>query len=166
MHSDDSGIPQEKAAAVSRALNETFGRAEYEDIRRITIGNATCRVFRIVVGERPFLLKIILRKDDPARHYASMRAAAEAGLAPQVLYTSVEDKVSITDFVEAIPLSVSEALVRVPATLRALHGLPPFPEIPNDINTSYTFLLNKGTALDEFLRRFQAADILPTAEGD
>jgi hypothetical protein len=161
---DASIIPPEKAEGLARALRATFGVADYEDIRRITIGNTTSRVFRIVVGGTPFLLKMILRKDDATRHYACMKAAAEAGLAPHVRYTSTEDKISITDFIEAVPLPAEDALVLVPAALRALHALPVFPGIPNNINTSCTFLLNNGPALDDFLQRFQAANILPPAE--
>jgi len=158
---DDPIIPQEKAPGVTRALRETFDVSHYDHITRITIGNATSRVFRIVVNGTPFLLKMILRKDDATRHYACMKAAAEAGLAPQVRYASVEDKISITEFVQSVPLSATEALVRLPAVLRALHTLPPFPQIPPHINTSCMFLLNKGPALEEFLRRFQAANVLP-----
>ena len=127
---------------------------------------ASSLVFRIVVRGSPFLLKIIMRTDDPARHYTCMKAAAEAGLAPRVWYTSIEDRISITDFVEAVPFPVTDALVRMPATLRTLHALPPFPGVPNHINTSCMFLINKGPALDGFIRRFQAANILPKGESE
>ena len=105
-------IPQEKSAAVARGLREAFGVTAFEDIRMMTRGNATSRVFRIVVRGSPFLLKIIMRTDDPTRHYTCMKAAAEAGLAPRVWYTSIEDKICITDFVEEAPLPVTDALVR------------------------------------------------------
>jgi aminoglycoside phosphotransferase (APT) family kinase protein len=157
-------IPQEKSAAVTRGLREAFGVTEIEDIRRITRGHTSSLVFRIVVQGSPFLLKIILRTDDHTRHYTSMKAAAEGGVAPRVWYTSVEDKISITDFVEAEPLPVSEALVRLPALLRTLHTLPAFSRAP--YNTSCTFLLNKGTTLDGFLQKFQASNILPKAESE
>jgi len=163
---EDSAIPEEKIPAVSRALCEAFGSPEYERIRRITVGNTTSRVFRIVVAGSSFLLKVILRKDDATRHYACMKAAADAGLAPQIRYTSVEDKVSITDFVEAAPFPPADALIRIPATLRALHALPRFPRIPDHINTSCMFLLNKGPVVDEYLRRFQAANILSRSESE
>jgi hypothetical protein len=74
-------------------------------------------------------LKIITRAEDTTRHYTSMKAAAEAGMAPRVWYRNIEDKISITDFVEAEALPVSQALVRLPALLRKLlcgtgRGLP------------------------------------------
>jgi hypothetical protein len=95
-----------------------------------------------------------------------MGAAAKAGLAPEVRYTNTEDKVSITEFVEAVAWSAEVALVRVPRALRLLNGLAPFDTIPNAINTSCTFLLNKGPALEEFLRRFRAAGIVTDTEAE
>jgi aminoglycoside phosphotransferase (APT) family kinase protein len=160
-------IPQEKSEAVTRGLREAFGVTAFEDIRVLSQGSfSKVLVFRIVVREKPYLLRIILRTDDPARHFACMNAAADAGLAPQVRYTSVEDKLSITDFVQAVPFSAADALVGMPTTLRALHALPPFPRIENHINTSCMFLLNEGPALDAILRRCQAVTILPKSESE
>jgi hypothetical protein len=151
-------IPKEKQQAVTRGLREAFGVTELEDISPMTGGHTSSLVFRIIVGGTPYLLKIITRTEDPTRHYTCMKAAADAGVAPRVWYTDVEEKISITDFVEAERLPVSEALVRLPALLRTLHTLPPFARAP--FNTSCTFLINKGSALDGFLEQVQAANIL------
>ena len=160
-------IPQEKSEAVTHGLREAFGVTAFEDIRVLSQGSFTkVLVFRIVVRGTPYLLRIIMRTDDPARHFACMKVAADAGLAPQVRYTSVEDKISITDFVQAVPFSDTDALVRMPATLRALHALPPFPRIENHINTSCMFLLNEGPARDAILRRCQATTILPKSDSE
>jgi thiamine kinase-like enzyme len=159
-------IPEAKNEAVGRALREAFGVTEFEDIRRMTKGQTSSLVFRIVVRGSPFLLKIILRTDDPTCHYTCMNAAAEAGLAPHVWYASIEDKISITDFVEAVPFPATDALVRMPAMLRTLHALPPFPRRANHLNTSCMFLINKGAALDAFIERFHAANILPKGESE
>lgn len=155
-------FPEEKIAAVTRGLREAFGVSEFEDISRITTGHTTSLVYRTVVRGTSYLLKIILRTEDPSRHYTSMRAAADAGVAPRVRYTSIEDRVSITDFVEAVPLPASEALMRIPALLRTLHALTPFERAP--FNTTCTFLLNKGPVLDGFLEKFHGTNILPKDE--
>jgi thiamine kinase-like enzyme len=159
-------IPETKKDAVARGLREAFGVTEFQDIRTMTKGQTTSLVFRIVVRGSPFLLKIILRTDDPTCHYTCMKAAAEAGVAPHVWYTSIEDKVSITDFVEAIPFPVTEALIRVPNTLRTLHALARFPTRAHHLNTSCMFLINKGTALDAFIQRIHAANLLPRSESE
>ncbi len=157
-------IPQEKSAAVTRSLHEAFGVTDFEDISRITKGHTSSLVYRIVVRGSPYLLKIIMRAEDPTRHYTSMKTAADAGVAPRVWYTNIEDKISITDFVEAKPLSVPEARVRLPGLLRTLHSLPPFGRAP--YNTTCTFLIDKGPVLDGYLEKFRAANILPKAESD
>lgn len=157
-------IPQEKSAAVTRALREAFGVEAFEDIDQLTAGRTSALVFRIIVGGSPFLLRIIMRTDDPTCHFTCMRIAADASLAPRVWYTSVEDRLAITDFVEAVPFPRADALIRMPAALQALHALQPFPERAHHLNTSCTFLLNEGPALDRFIQSFQAANVLPKSE--
>ena len=153
-------IPQLKKDAVARALREAFGVTEFEDIQTLTAGLSPAHVFRIVVQGRPYLLRIIMDtgaaagpgRGDQTNHYACMKLGADAGIAPKVWYTSIEDRVSITDFVQAKPFPRTEALARLPLTLRALHALPPF-------SKPKTLL-----SLDSFIRRFQDARILPESE--
>jgi aminoglycoside phosphotransferase (APT) family kinase protein len=152
-------IPQEKMAAATRGLNEAFGVDAFDDIRDLTERPGSNRAFRIVVRGSTYLLRINTRAGDMARHFTCMKAAAEAGLAPRVRYASAEDRISITDFVGTVLFPATDALRRVPATLRALHALPPFPTAP--FNTTCTFLLNQGPALDGFLQKFRTASILP-----
>ena len=156
-------IPPEKDEAVRRALREAFGVTEIDGLRRIQ-GLSSALVFRMVVRGVPYLLRMIMRTDDPACHFACMRAAAGAGLAPRVWYTSVEDRLSITDFVEAAPFLREEALVRMPRALRRLHALPRFPR--QNFNTTCTFLLNPGPALDGFLQSFRNAKLLSPLDSD
>jgi len=148
-------IPSDKSAAVSRALSDAFGVTECDDIRAMPRGLGSALLFRIVVKGCPFLLRIRTRIDpsnDLARPFTCMQAAASAGLAPRVRYASVEDGISITDFVEALPFPAAEALVRMPGTLRALHALPPFPKT-----------LNYAT-VGKSIRRLETANLLPQAE--
>jgi aminoglycoside phosphotransferase (APT) family kinase protein len=148
-------IPPEKSAAVSRGLREAFGVTDFEDVRMMTQGLSSALGFRIVVRGSPYLLRIITRTDemnDPTRQFTSMKAGAEAGLAPHVWYTSIEDRICIADFVEAVPFPATEALVRMPGALRMLHALPPFPKALNYVT------------VDGSIRKFQAATILSKGE--
>jgi thiamine kinase-like enzyme len=161
-------IPQEKSEGVTRGLREAFGVSTFDDIQMLTRGLSGALVYRIVVGGSKFLLRIVTRTPDPTlpQHFACMKQAAEAGLAPHVWYTSVEDRISITDFVDNVPFPISEALVQMPAALRALHALPPFPRRANHLNTSCTFLIHGGTALNTFIEKFQSANILSKSESE
>lgn len=148
-------IPHEKSEAVSRGLREAFDATAYEDIRTMPSGLSSDLLFRIVVRESSFLLRIMTRMDevnDPKRRFTCMKVAAEAGLAPHVWYTSVEDGICITDFVEALPFRATEALVRMPRLLRMLHALPPFPKVLNYVT------------VDKSIQKFRAASILPRGE--
>ena len=57
-------IPEEKKAAVVRALQDAFGVTEFEDIRGITRGLSSDLLFRLVVQESPYLLRIMARIDE------------------------------------------------------------------------------------------------------
>jgi len=150
-------IPQEKSEAVTRGLRETFGVTAFEGIRAMPKGLTSAIAFRMLVRGTPYLLRIATRTDafgDPTRQFACMKAAAEAGLAPRVWYASIEDRICITDFVDAALFSESEALVRMPGVLRSLHALPPFPKELNYVT------------VDRTIRKFQASNILPKSEID
>jgi Phosphotransferase enzyme family len=84
-----------------------------------------------------------------------MTSAAEVGIAPRVWYTNIQDRIAITDYVDARPLPLEDAVVRLATTLRPLHALPRFP-LPRTGNYFDT--------MDSFVERFQAAKILPESE--
>lgn len=146
-------IPEAKKAAVEQALQLTFGVSELDDICALNAGLSSALIFRIVVAGKPYLLRIITRDDamsDPTHWYNCMEAAAEAGLAPHVWYAGITDRICITDFIEAKPLPITDAVAMLPAILKRLHALPPFP-----------FRVNYLEAVDGFIQRFRAANILP-----
>jgi aminoglycoside phosphotransferase (APT) family kinase protein len=160
-------IPEAKNAAVVHALREAFGATEFEDIRMLADGFTSTRVFRIVVRGCPYLLRVCMRTDgrnEPTRQFACMKIAAEAGLAPRIWYTNIEDRISIIDFIEARPLPLTEAVVLVARTLQSLHASPGFPKVANEFDTAPTFLLRSSVLRDGFIQRFQAAKILPESE--
>ncbi len=146
-------IPEAKQSAVKNALQATFGVSEYEHIKMLTAGLSSALVYRIVVQRTPYLLRIITRTDaasDPTRQFDCMEMAAKAEIAPRIWYTNIEDRISITDFVEAQPLPIEEAKTKLPKLLKQLHSLPPFPKVMNFQDTA-----------DIFIRKFQEAKILP-----
>ena len=156
-------IPIENSDEVVRALWEAFGVTEFEAIRPLTAGLSKALVFRIVVRGRPYVLRIVVKRGgaagpgqgDQRYHFACMRVAAEAGIAPRLRYASVEDGISIADFVERGPFPRTTALALVPATLQRLHAGPPFP-------SSRT--VNYLDTMNGFVEKLQAAAILPETE--
>lgn len=142
-------IPEEKRAVVARALQEAFGVAEFEEIRRMTKGLSSDLVYRIVVRGLPYLLRVMTQineRMDPGRIFACMRAASDADLTPRVLHADTESGISITDFVEEVPLMQAQALVLLPGVLRCLHALPPFPKVFNYVMAHKLFIWRFRTA--------------------
>jgi aminoglycoside phosphotransferase (APT) family kinase protein len=148
-------IPEAKQDAVRRALSSAFDVETYSAIEPLGAGLSSALIFRIEVGGRAYLLRVITRIDavaDPTRMIACMEAAAAVGIAPKVWHASVEDRVLITDFVEAKPFPADMDL-RMASVLRTLHALPPFPKI-------FTYL----DVMDGFVQRSVAAKLLPENE--
>ncbi len=168
MHSETL-IPVSKSALVNNALIEAFGATTIDNIRQIDRGRSSALVLRIEVAGGAYLMKIATRRYammDPSRQFVCMNASSDAGIAPKVRYFSIEDGISISDFITDVPQPAIDALTRVPAILRQLHALPPFPHVEKGLNTSCIFLLIQGPMLDGFLARFRTGSLLTVAECD
>ncbi len=146
-------IPESKISAVKNAFQVAFGVNEFEDITQLTAGLSSALIYRIVVLGKAYLLRIITRTDamgDPTHYYRCMQPAAEAGLAPRIWYAGIEDRISITDFVEPKPFKISDARIKLPGSLKRLHSLAPFP-----------YRVNWFDFVDGLVRKFQEKKILP-----
>lgn len=146
-------IPLEKQTAVKRALQTAFGTDEFEDGQPLTKGLSGALVLNITVNGSPYVLRVITRnetRDDPAYYFSCLQTAATAGLAPQIHYLNIEDKISITDFIEDHYFPIAEARIKMADMLRSLHELPKFSHQLNYIDAS-----------NIFLQKFLAADLVP-----
>lgn len=147
-------IPEDKQAAMARALSEAFGVTDVEDMQPLSGGLSPSLVFRIVVRGTAYLLRVVVRRQamyDPTREFTCMRLASDAGVAPRIWYADLDDLVLITDFVAAEPYPADVAPL-VAATIRRVHALPQFPP---PVTGSYL------DTMDGLVRRFQAANLLP-----
>ncbi|HWB26158.1 MAG TPA: phosphotransferase [Chitinophagaceae bacterium] len=146
-------MPENKQEAVTRALQTAFGVTRFDTIEQLTAGLSTALIYKITVKGRAYLLRVITSTDaiaDPEHQYVCMGPAAEAGIAPQVVYYNREDRVIITDFIPAVPFPLAVAREKMPALLRRLHALPPFPK-------RMVYL----DAINGFMQRFKTAGLVP-----
>jgi aminoglycoside phosphotransferase (APT) family kinase protein len=100
-------IPEARREAVRTALTQTFGQASPSDLQPILGGASGALIYRTKVGGKPYLIRLDHGRDvlrDPDRHYACMRIAAEAGIAPALHYADPDAAVAIMDFVPTRPL--------------------------------------------------------------
>ncbi len=132
----DDRIPPERRAAVEAAIQSAFGRRP-SLMEPVGGGLSGAGVWRLEVEARAYLMKLDRPADgfnDPARQYACLRIASDAGVAPPLLYADAESGVSISAFHAGRPLSEHpggrQGLIAELANLtRRLHEAPFFPPL-------------------------------------
>ncbi len=161
-------IPTSHREGVSRALIAVFGSDAIEDLTVMRAGLSGAVVCRVVVGGEAALLRVQMQRDtlrDPVRLQACMNAAAAAGLAPAVRYADAEAGVTVTDFVEALPLfaypggppAVVLALGRMIAALQATPVFPRLVDFFEGMEGVIANALGTGVLSDEAARAPLAA---------
>ena len=126
----DALMPLTKRESALRA----FGSAEIESVEPITNGASGAGVFKVIAGRTEYILRIEGPPDglrDPARQYACWKIAAEADVAPRLIYADAVAGVAVTDFIAAEPGSTqrakAESLPMIVRAVRKLHEAPRFP---------------------------------------
>ena len=130
-------IPAHRRDDVDRALRHAFGTTAVDDLAVLRGGLSPALVYRAVLRGRPCLIRIETALDgfrDPVRHHACLAIAAEAGIAPPLLFADADAGVVITDFIEARPLGAHPGglagIVReIAALLARLQRTPVFPPL-------------------------------------
>jgi aminoglycoside phosphotransferase (APT) family kinase protein len=132
----DGLVPEARRPAVDRALAAAFPAAAVQAAERMAWGASGARVIKLTVGGVDCVLRLDGPPDglrDPARQYACLKIAAEAGVAPPLIYGDAEDRVAVTGFLAALPadppLSRTASLQAVAGAVKRLHGAPLFPRL-------------------------------------
>src|SRR6185369_8347917 len=154
---------------VRSALATVFGRARIGPIVALTGGATTASVYRIEVGERRYLLRTE-GQPSPLRNphqYVSMRIAAEAGIAPKILYVDEAARIVVTDFIEQValeaypggPPALARALGELLARVQATEVFPYFVEYPDIVARLFAHVrrtgLFAGGVLDQHVERLE-----------
>lgn len=141
-------IPETKLAVAQKALAATFTK-DLSSVEILT-GGLSALVLKIGVDEEFYILRIVRDVNaltDPKRQYYCMNLAADAGIAPRVLYADVDDGVSISDFINTMPLQenhrLSESrLLQFTNVIKSIHALPLFPKLVNFLDGIDGFIQN------------------------
>ena len=155
----DSLIPFPKREAALHACQKAFGAAVIQSVARITKGASGAGVFKLTVDGRDYLLRIEGPSDgfrDPDRQYTCLRIAAEAGVAPRLIYADPKEGIAVTDFISADLTPTTgwnkpEFVRALARTVKVLHAAPLFPTLVNYLE-----------GVDALMRRCLATGILPT----
>lgn len=148
-------VPPAKHDAVAQAFRAAFGTASIEDATPLAGGGSSAVVFKFVVKTRPYVMRVILNVhalNDPARQYACLKIAAEAGISPRVHYLDTTEGVSITDFIFSVPLREypGNPLVALLSAVKAIQSTPLFPHFVNYMD-----------GIDQFIENARASGVLP-----
>jgi Ser/Thr protein kinase RdoA (MazF antagonist) len=133
-HSHFDGLPDDRREAAQAALRAVLGTVPVEAVAPLSGGITTAAVFRIDAGARRYVLRVE-GTPSPMRNphqYASMRIAADAGIAPRVHYINEADRVAVIDFIAPQPLHLYpggplKRAQALGALLRELRSAPIFP---------------------------------------
>jgi hypothetical protein len=106
------------------ALLKTFRSTDFDRIELLSGGLSGSGVYKMIVHNRAYVLKL----DLPSEHSSpALMQASEAGIAPRVCYRDSSSGITITDFIEAVPLRTAltpEKLVpELARTIRSIHDL-------------------------------------------
>jgi aminoglycoside phosphotransferase (APT) family kinase protein len=100
-------VPEPVRATARSVLDTALGPARVTAIRPVSGGASGALTVRVDAGERAYLLRIEMGLNalrNPG-HYACMKAAAEAGIAPPLRFVDPERGVALMDFVTQRPLA-------------------------------------------------------------
>ncbi|CAN5667745.1 hypothetical protein BH10CHL1_BH10CHL1_05620 [soil metagenome] len=151
-------LPKTKLNAVETARQAAFNTTKIDSIDLLTGGLSSALVYKIVVGGKPYVLRLVMEINqltDPARQFTCTNIAAAAGITPAVHYANVADALTITDFIETTPLSThftapEDRLLVVVKTIKTLHASPLFPKLVNFLD-----------GVDMFIEQFKTLALLP-----
>lgn len=156
-----AALSADRRDVATSAIAAVLGAVTAVNVRPVTGGVSGAGVFLVEAGDRRFVLRLE-GEPSPLRNphqYDSMRIAAEAGLAPQVHYLDVDDRVVMMDFIEDRGLEDfpggPPALAQASgALLKRLQGLPRFPgfmEYPDIVGRVWTHVCKTGLFADGVL---------------
>jgi aminoglycoside phosphotransferase (APT) family kinase protein len=148
------GLSAEQRENAHAALVRAFGHAPIDAVAPVTGGATTALVFRVDSGNRRYLLRVE-GEPSPLRNphqYASMRIAAEAGLAPKIRYVDEAARVAVIDFIAQRPLrtypggarALAKALGELLSRLQATPVFPHFVNYPDIVARLFAHVRRTG----------------------
>jgi len=148
-------IPEEKITIVEQALLQTFNTSVVSEIIQLTGGLSSSSVYKITVNDRPYVLKLT-KEVNPLSDLEPTcgELAARAGVSPPIYYLNHAEGISVTGFVNPVPLRSAYAspdrLIReLASTIRAIHAIPLFTKESSLLET-----------VDRLINEFKASEML------
>ena len=146
-------IPASRSAAVENALVQTFNTKVLQELILLTDGLSAAKVYKIVVKDQHYVLKLA-DLAEAIHDHSCMEFAANDGVAPPVYYINKTTGVTITGYIQHIPLqtafnSPNILLMELTKTIRSIHELPLFSKESSLLDT-----------VDGLVNEFKASQML------
>jgi hypothetical protein len=147
-------LSAEQRENASSALTAAFGATPIDAIVPISGGASSASTFRIDVGGKAYLLRVE-GQPSPLRNphqYASMRIAAEAGIAPGIYYIDETARIAVIDFIGQQPLNaypggphaLAQALGKLLSRVQATPAFPAFVNYPDIVARLFAHVRRTG----------------------
>lgn len=111
---------------VEAALQQTFKTTAVSDISLLTGGLSGSSVYKIIVNEQSYVLKI--DASITKNTIENFRLASKAGIAPHVYYQDAENGLSIFDYIEGKPLRAvftpEKLILELAYSIKTVHAVP------------------------------------------
>ncbi len=122
-----SAIPTERVTAIEAALTKVFDTTDVTGISLLAGGLSGAAVYKIVVGDQPYVLKLNAT-NSTAASADNLALAAAAGIAPSLKYEDKSAGIVISDFIDNQPVRATFALDKLVEKLahaiKAIHAIP------------------------------------------
>ncbi|UOE46517.1 phosphotransferase [Mucilaginibacter sp. SMC90] len=122
-----SVIPAERRPAVEAALLRAFNSANVTDVSLLSGGLSGSSVYKIVVNNRAYTLKLNPENTE-AKSAVPLELAAAAGVAPKLYYNDRQQGVAISDFIDSKPVhsffTPDKLVTELAATIKGIHAIP------------------------------------------
>jgi len=159
-------LPASAVPAFEAALENTFGATDITGITLLTGGLSAASVYQLEVGGQLYVLKL----ETPSAHTSSaaaahLKLAADAGVAPPLLYQDTENGVSISRFIVNQPirtvLTPDQLIQQLADRIKTIHAIPCHSP-GNDLLKTIEQLIHQfqqahmlsGAVFDECFRQF------------
>ena len=147
-------IPLSQREPAGLALAAVLGSAPLRAIAPLSGGVSGASLFLVEAGDRRYVLRME-GAASPLRNphqYASMRIAAEAGIAPRIHYVDENAGIAVMDFIAEQPLAtypggpraLAQALGRMLRRLQATPAFPRFVEYPDIVARLWAHVCHTG----------------------
>ena len=171
-----STFTAKRRAAIEAALLPTFGTVNISDFSLLAGGLSAAAVYRIVIKDKPYVLKLA-NPMVAAPKATNLFLAAKAGIAPPLHFEDPITGISISAYIEGKPLrsvfSVAQLMKELAVTAQVIHTIPLHTKGPDLFSTLDSLIgqfkqsnMLNGAAVDQCFEGYENIKTLPELRKD